>query len=243
MKVNLYRRFAPAAALLLALMAGCATAPDLAGGRPDAAAGGDVTQPSRDEMWFVYLESGKPGPADRDAAAAMQRGHIANFQRLFAQQKLFAAGPLKDPAETKRGIVIVKARTYSLLESYFQADQYVREGYLKLNAAPALVNKGLATEGLDSSVIEEGRIVQLMRGGPALSAAEATAQRAALQRLVERGTFGAWYTLEAGPVAEVLFARSKDDRALHEALAALPAVKGGAPVAVWGQWFSKGVLR
>jgi uncharacterized protein YciI len=221
--------------------AGCATAPSGGPAAPGAAPGtGDITVPSRDEMWFVFLESGKPTSGD---VAAMQRGHIANFQRLFAEQRLFAAGPLKDPSEAKRGIVIVKARTYSLLESYFQPDQYVREGFLKLNAAPALVNKGLATEGLDSTVVEEVRIVQVMRNGAALPSADAAAQRAALQRLVEQGTFGAWYTLEAGPVAEVLFSRNKDERALQQALAALPAVKGGAQVAVWGQWFSKGVLR
>jgi hypothetical protein len=41
----------------------------------------------------------------------------------------------------------------------------------------------------------------------------------------------------------VLFSRNKDDRALQAAVANLPAVKGGAPVAVWGQWFAKGVLK
>lgn len=194
-------------------------------------------------MWFVFLEAGKTGPDDREAAAAMQRGHIANFQRLFGEKKLYAAGPLKDPSEAKRGIVIVKAPTQQTLGSYFDNDQYVREGYLKLNAAPALVNKGLATEGIDSGGVEEGRIVQVMRNGKALSAGDAAAQRAMLQRLVDQGSFGAWYTLEAGPVAEVLFSRNKDDKALQAALANLPAVKAGAQVAVWGQWFAKGVLR
>ena len=212
-------------------------------GAPDIFANREAHAASRDEMWFVFLESGKPGLADRTAADAMQRGHIANFQRLFGEKKLLAAGPLKDPTEFKRGIVIVKAASQQTLADYFQGDQYIREGYLKLNAAPALVNKALATEGIDSSAVEEGRIVQLMRGDKALSAGDAAAQRATLQRLVDQGSFSAWYTLEAGPVAEVLFSRNKDDKALQTALAALPTVKGGAPVAVWGQWFAKGVLR
>lgn len=229
------------AAVLAALaLVACAAPTSVA---PDIFASREAHAPSRDEMWFVFLESGKTGFTERTALEAMQRGHIANFQRLFGEKKLFAAGPLKDPTEFKRGIAIVKAPSQQTLADYFQPDQYVREGFLKLNAAPALVNKALATEGIDSSGIEEVRIVQLMRGDKVLSSGEAAAQRAMLQRLVEQGSFGAWYTLEAGPVAEVLFSRSKDDKALQTALAALPAVKGGAPVAVWSQWFAKGVLK
>jgi uncharacterized protein YciI len=222
-----------------ALIAGCASTPEAS----DVFASRETRAPSRDEMWFVFLETGRSGPADNEARAAMQRGHIANFQRLFGEKKLYAAGPLKDPSEAKRGIVIVKAPTQQTLADYFQPDQYVREGYLKLNAAPALANKPLANEAIDTTGIEEVRIVQVMRGGRELSAQEAAAQRAALQRLVERGPFGAWYTLEAGPVAEVLFSRNKDDKVLTTALAELPTVKAGAQVAVWGQWFAKGVLK
>jgi uncharacterized protein YciI len=224
------------AALVLAACASVSDAPDIFSSRESRA-------PSRDEMWFVFLESGKKGFTERTALEAMQRGHVANFQRLFGEKKLLAAGPLKDPTEFKRGIVIVKAPSQQTLAEYFKPDEYVREGYLKLNAAPALVNKPLATEGIDSSGVEEVRIVQVMRGDKALSSAEAAAQRAMLQRLVDQGPFGAWYTLESGPVAEVLFSRNKDDKVLQTALAALPAVKGGAPVAVWGQWFAKGVLK
>lgn len=226
-------------ALAAIVVAACATVADA----PDSIPTGETRAASRDEMWFVFLETGKPGPADREAAAAMQRGHIANFQRLFGEKKLFAAGPLRDPTEFKRGIVIVKAPSQQTLGSYFESDQYVREGHLKLNAAPALVNKALATEGIDSSGVEEVRIVQVMRSDKALAAGDAAAQRALLQRLVDQGPFGAWYTLESGPVAEILFSRNKDDKALQAALANLPAVKGGAPVAVWGQWFAKGVLK
>jgi uncharacterized protein YciI len=235
------RLLARAAALLgAALLAACATpGPD----GVDIFASRETHAASRDELWFVFLESGKTGFTERSALEAMQRGHIANFQRLFGEKKLYAAGPLKDPTEFKRGIAIVKAESQRTLAGYFQPDQYVREGYLKLNAVPALVNKPLATDGIDSSGIEEGRIVQVMRGGKALSATDAAAQRALLQRLVDQGSFGAWYTLEAGPVAEVLFSKNRDDRALQTALANLPTVKGGAPVAVWGQWFAKGVLR
>ena len=233
------RAAAGLAALVTLLLAACASAPEA----PDIFASRETHAASRDEMWFVFLESGKKGFTERSALEEMQRGHVANFQRLFGEKKLLAAGPVKDPSEFKRGIVVVKAASQQALAGYFQPDQYVREGYLKLNAVPALVNRPLATDGIDSSGVEEGRIVQLMRSERTLSATEAAAQRAALQRLVDQGTFGAWYTLEAGPVAEVLFSRNRDDRTLQAALAGLPAVKGGAPVAVWSQWFAKGVLK
>ncbi|MBL8325704.1 MAG: hypothetical protein JNJ89_12185 [Rubrivivax sp.] len=229
-------------AMAAAALAGCASVGEAPAGGASVFTG-ELRPASRDEMWFVFLESGKTGFTERTAMEAMQRGHIANFQRLFAEKKLLAAGPLRDPTEFKRGIVVVKAPTQQELGSYFQPDQYVREGYLKLNAAPALVNRALATEGLDTSAMEEVRIVQVMRGDKALGAADTATQRAALQRLVDQGTFSAWYTLEAGPVAEVLFSRNRDEKALQTALAGLPTVKGGAPVAVWGQWFAKGVLR
>ncbi|MBL8286876.1 MAG: hypothetical protein JNL85_02745 [Rubrivivax sp.] len=228
-----------AAAAAAAVAAGCATQ----GSVPDIFASREPMAASRDEIWFVYLETGKTGFADRAAQEAMQRGHIANFQRLFGEKKLFAAGPLKDPSEFKRGIVVVKAPSLQVLAEYFQPDQYVREGYLKLDAVPALVNKPLATEGIDSSAIEEGRIVQLLRPERAPAPAEAQAQRAAIRRLVEQGTFGAWYTLEAGPVSEVLFTRSKDDKALWAAVGALPPAGGPAKADVWPQWFARGVLK
>ena len=167
------------AALGVAALAACATPTTETS---DIFASREALAASRDEMWFVFLETGKSGFAERSAQEAMQRGHIANFQRLFGEKKLMAAGPLKDPSEFKRGIVIVKAPTQQMLAGYFQPDQYVREGYLKLNAAPALVNRALASEGIDSGSVEEGRIVQVMRSDKTLSAAEATAQRAMLQR-------------------------------------------------------------
>ena len=37
----------------------------------------------------------------------MQRGYIDNLKRFYAEQKLFAAGPLQDPSTLKRGIAIV----------------------------------------------------------------------------------------------------------------------------------------
>jgi uncharacterized protein YciI len=214
------RRHLPAACAALATLAGCATPP-----------------PAGPRDWFIFLETGRKTPDDRAAVAAMQRGHIDNFKRLFADGRLFAAGPMRDPAGRKRGMVTVRAASLAELQGYFQPDDYVREGYMTLNAVPATAHQALNTEGIDATRIEEVRIVQVMR--PEAEGAGA-ARQAFLRGLLERGVVGAWYTLHEGPVAEVLFARSTDTAALQAAFAGLP---GGGDVAVWSQWLSPGVVR
>ena len=73
------------------------------------------------DHWFIFLERGRKTPADREAVAAMQRGHIDNFRRLFALGRLFGAGPLRDPAGVKRGIVTVRAASHEELLGCFAA--------------------------------------------------------------------------------------------------------------------------
>ena len=91
--------------------------------------------------WFIFLETGKQTPDDKEAVQKMQAGHIQNFKRLFGEQKLFAAGPLRDPARKKRGIAVVKAESKAELMTYFQPDEYVREGYLLVNAVRSVAKR------------------------------------------------------------------------------------------------------
>ena len=203
----------------------------------------DATPINAEKLWFIFLETGKKTPDDKALVGLMQRGHIDNFKRLFAEQKLFAAGPLQDPSTLKRGIVIVKAPTREILTSYFQPDEYVRDGYMTLNAVPAIAHKALATEGIDASGVEEVRIVQVLRDTPA-AGSDVAANRAFLQALVDKGSAGGWYTMESGPVAEILFSRTTDSKMLQDVFADYPAAKSGkATVVVWKQWLSKGVVR
>lgn len=185
---------------------------------------------AEDRLWFIFLEKGKPTPPDKDAVMAMQRGHIENFKRLFALGRLMSAGPLADPTGHKRGIVTVRAASREELMGYFQPDDYVREGYMTVNAVPATAQRAHHTEGIDATKVEELRIVLVPRSAPA--------PHAGLRALVDAGTLGAWYTLEEGPVAEVLFARTTDTAALQAVLA--PLTKDAQ---VWRQWISPGVVR
>lgn len=196
-------------------------------------------------LWFIFLETGRATPDDRDAVMAMQRGHIDNFKRLFAEGRLLAAGPMADPSRSKRGLVVVRAASHAELMAYFQPDAYVREGYLQVNAVPALARRAVYTEGIDASRVEEIRIVLIGRPEPSASApdaATAQARQSLLQALVERGTLGAWYTLQTGPVAEVLLARSTDTAALEAALAPYAPPGSGIAVQVWRQWISPRVV-
>ncbi len=194
--------------------------------------------------WFVFLETGRPTPPDRAAVAAMQRGHIENFKRLFAEGQLFAAGPMRDPSGHKRGFVAVRAHTLQTLRGYFEPDDYVREGYMTLNAVPATAQRALNTEGIDASRIEELRILHLSRGDASEDVATTAARHAHLQGLLARGVLGAWYTLAHGPVAEVMFARGTDTAALQAAFQGCPGLgRGGVALSVWPQWLSPGVVR
>lgn len=193
--------------------------------------------------WFIFLETGRKTPDDKEAVMAMQRGHIDNFKRLFGEKKLSAAGPLRDPSTLKRGIVVVQARSREELTSYFQPDQYVRDGYMTLNSTPALVRRGLNTEGIDASGVVEGRIIMISRPAAAQSAEREKAGADFLQSHLDKGTVGAWYRPDSGPIADILFAATKDTAALEQAFAAHPSIAAKeATLSVWGQWLSRGVI-
>ncbi len=194
--------------------------------------------------WFIFLEAGRKTPDDKSLVVAMQRGHIGNFKRLFKLGRLMAAGPMSDPAGIKRGIVTVRAASFDELLNYFQDDAYVREGYMNVNAVRATAHKALNTEGIDDTTVEELRIVQIGRGNVMPDDATAQLRQSLLQDLVDRGSMGAWYTLHTGPVAEVLFARTRDTPGLEAAFSTYAGLgNGGVTLAVWTQWLSPGVVR
>lgn len=193
-----------------------------------------------EQMWFIFLETGRPVPEDKAAVEAMQRGHLDNFKRLFADGKLFAAGPMRDPSRVKRGIVVVEAPNRQVLMSYFQPDEYVREGYMTVNAQMATVHQALHHTGIDPDGIEENRIVLFSRA----EAKDKDDVPVFLKRALDDGVIGAWYSLEDGPVGEVVFMRGTDETALRKTMAEYPGLSDQrATMKIWAQWLGKGVLR
>lgn len=190
-----------------------------------------ATVPPAPRDWFIFLETGETKlPDDKARVAAMQQGHIDNFKRLHGLGLLQAAGPLRDPGRLKRGIVLARAASREELQSYFQPDEYVREGYMKVNAAPAQARKPLNNAPVDPNAIEEARIILIGREG------DAAQRQTILQAHVDSGKLGAWYSLESGPISEVLFARGTDTEGLTRLLAGQPLI------GVWSQWIAKGVI-
>jgi uncharacterized protein YciI len=194
--------------------------------------------------WFVFLERGKPTPEDKDAVAALQRKHLDTIRQLFDAHKMFGTGPLRDPTGSKRSMAVLRAASQQELQAYFEADAYVKQGYMTLNATPATAHKALNTGVRDPMDAEEVRIVQLTRGAVAATPVQEQAVLASLQTLQDQGKLGAWYSLHSGSVAHVLFVRSTDTQQLQTLLGGQPAVQAaGLNVLVWPQWLAKGVLN
>lgn len=210
-------------------------------GKPDATPAGARSVFAADTTFFIFLETGRPAPEDKAAVDAMQRGHLDNFKRLFAEGKLLSAGPLRDPSRAKRGIVVVKAPSRQVMMNYFEPDAYVREGYMTVDAQPAVVHQGLNHTGIDPEAgIEEHRIVLLSRA----EEKDKADVPVFLQRALDQGVIGAWYSLEEGPIGEVLFSRGTDETALRKAMVEYPGLSDQrATMKIWGQWLGKGVLK
>ncbi|WP_067066467.1 YciI family protein [Roseateles chitosanitabidus] len=210
-------------------------------GKPDATPAGARSSFAADTTFFIFLETGRPVPEDKAAVEAMQRGHLDNFKRLFGEGKLLSAGPLRDPSRAKRGIVVVKAPSRQVLMNYFEPDAYVREGYMTVDAQAAVVHQGLNHTGIDPEAgIEEHRIVLLSRA----EEKDKADVPVFLQRALDEGVIGAWYSLEDGPVGEVLFMRGTDETALRKAMVEYPGLSDQrVTMKIWSQWLGKGVLK
>jgi len=178
--------------------------------------------------WFVFLERGKPAPTDKAEVQRLMGLHLGNFMRLFNEGTLDAAGPMRDPSGLKRGIVVVKAASREELMGYFQPDEFVRDGFMTVNAAPARALKPLRRDIDPNAGIEEARIAMVPRS--------AGVPEARVRALIDGGTFGAGYAIEEGELAYVLFALTTDSAPLEKALE-------GTSAQVWAQYIGKGVIR
>jgi uncharacterized protein YciI len=93
--------------------------------------------PEKKEFYFVFLVTGptKP-PPDENEVNAMQAAHIGNFKRRFAEGKLVAAGPLRYPDQTRRGIVVLSLKKGEKPLDMFEGDPYVENRILDVMAYP-----------------------------------------------------------------------------------------------------------
>lgn len=91
----------------------------------------------KEKLYWVFLTAGKSLEGiDRKEVEAMQTEHLSNFRRLAEEGKLLTAGPLSDPENVLRGIVVLKSNQAESLIKMFDSDPYVKQGYMKIKSCP-----------------------------------------------------------------------------------------------------------
>lgn len=189
-------------------------------------------------LWFVFLVRGS-ARADPAHVDEMQAAHIANFKKLFAEHKLLTAGPLQDPTEFRRGIVVLRVPNAEAVRQCFNTDPYVQAGVMHLEVYRWDANpKGINIKTIDPDAIEENRIVLLT--GP-----EKPDDRAKWPHVAKRCAGKVGGALHGqGEIKEVRLFHGKDQQeAIEKALATDPAVKKGqVRFKVMPLWMAKGAL-
>ena len=127
-----------AAAALLAALAAAAQAP------PEA--GKTVVGPGGFEMTTYYVgflyRGPKWTPEQTPETEALQKGHMANIQRMAEAGKLLVAGPFTDNGDL-RGLYVFKVATLEEAQALAAADPAVQAGRLRLEFHPWFAAKNI----------------------------------------------------------------------------------------------------
>ena len=179
--------------------------------------------------WFVFLvRADGPRPKETATLEAMQRAHIGNFQRRYAEGKLVTAGPVDDPTKHRRGIVVLGVGTLKEVHACFEGDPYIEGRIMRVEAHRwATPPKGFSIVP-DPAKMAEYRIARI-----ALPA----------------GYHGPFPTLPggvggkfAGENLGVILVSSTDEAAIRRTLDASEAVKKGGSYDVIPLYLSAGAL-
>ncbi len=201
--------------------------------------------PTKSKAWFMYFMKGDgPRPTDSAAAEKMQADHIKNMQDNAKAGKLFAAGPLQDPTEMRRGITVVKADTLQGVKDCFLHDPYVQGKVMNVAAVEWDVDLKRFHPSIDPSSIVEHRLVVITRGkgmSPE-SAADRKAHDQVLRDMV--GTFHGVGGNAKGDLLYISILVSTDTEAIQTALRADPLIQRNIlQFEVLPLWMSKGVVE
>lgn len=124
--------------------------------------------PKAPKLVFVFLTKGDvKAPADQAEREAMQKAHLGNFGKQFEAKKLIAAGPVQDPTQMRRGIVILTVDEEKEVPTLFKEDPFVRNGIMKIDAGLWHADRaGIHEDKIDPNGLEENRIVVLTAEKP-----------------------------------------------------------------------------
>lgn len=196
------------------------------------------------KMWFVFLVRGStPRPDDEEAVLKMQAAHIGNFQRRFAEGKLIAAGPLRDPTERRRGIVVLTVPTKADVRKAFEGDPYVENGIMNLEAFEWTADRAaIDTKAVDPNAIEEYRLAMIRRKD-VKGTKTVPPSKGYWQSLGKAGPSALGSLVGAPSGAQLLLFATKDDAAVRKAVLGSPAGKDASfEVEVLPLWMAKGTI-
>lgn len=83
-----------------------------------------------DHYWFVMLKPGPNRTQDSATAAAIQRGHLNNIDRLYREGLIKVAGPFEKNDLQWRGLFIFDCATREEVEGHLQTDPAISSGRL-----------------------------------------------------------------------------------------------------------------
>lgn len=201
-----------------------------------------LTQVSeRGPLWFGFFVRGKAiRKYEAKELEEMQAGHIANLRRRFGEKKLIAAGPLGDPTQVRRGIIVLTVPNHLAIAECFKTDPFVQSGLLKLQPFRWDADRsGINDKNPDPDHIEENRIAILTAKGT-LTEKEIAGHRKWMATSFPNVVGG---TSEDGVYREFILWQGPEEATLKRAVEADPLVKSGkAAIELMPVWLAKGSL-
>jgi hypothetical protein len=209
----------------------------------------ESTNKGAERFWWVFIErTPLQVTLTESQSQEMMNAHLGNFRRLFGLKKLALAGPLRDPEQKRRGIVLLTVGPREEITESFKPDLFFQQKIFSAHAIQMKPDFGqiLRNEGPDSNSIEENRLVVFERGkdqraddmdkiGPARNAIRDGAASGLAFHAVATG---------GDRVREIAVFRGKNDEAIGKWLQGDPAVASGALKAtVYPQFLGKGFLQ
>jgi uncharacterized protein YciI len=191
---------------------------------------GQTTEEMAIYYWGFFVRGPNQVKLPDEEAQAMQKGHIANLEKLHSEGKLLMAGPLGN-AGNRRGVVVLSVRSNEEVQECFKEDPFVKNGRLTMQAYKWHTMKGVFKEAIQPIKMEEYRL-GLVKKGNAWNADKTPEaeklQEGHMKNIRKMGAAGILATAgpveEAGDLRGIFLFRIKDEKVINEMITDDPAV-------------------
>lgn len=207
---------------------------------------------SHDTKYFLVLLKRPPNAPQlsHEDGDKIQQQHMANIQKLYADNKLVIAGPFMDDSFL-RGIFVLAANSQKKAEEWANSDPAVKSGHLSIEVyGPWMIDPAQIHHPTDNSqAMEQYTFILLNRGekwDASSSSSEAMKQHTAfIQNMITQGNIaiaGPLASNDQGDPCEVIIFRIANDAAA-DMIQDDPAVKADIYKVEIHPWITgKGVL-